>query len=89
MRRERVGLDGLKSLCGWRSENNSGAARFWRVPLMRQGVTNFGAISLTVCPGRRNSRARWCAPEQASMPIRHGGNWMISAGSWSRGKPSA
>ena len=47
------------------------ASRFLpRLPPIRYGVTNFGAISSTVWPCRRNSRAQWCAPEQASTHSR-------------------
>ena len=61
------------------------ASRFLpRLPPIRYGVTNFGAISSTVWPCRRNSRAQWCAPEQASMPIGHGGKLAMSGSSRSR-----
>ncbi len=43
-----------------------------------------GAISFTVWPYGRNCRAQSCAPEQASMPITHGGSWAISSTSMSR-----
>ena len=35
------------------------------------GGTNFGATRFSVWPCWRNRRAQWCAPEQASMPIKH------------------
>ena len=35
----------------------------------------------TVWPCARNSRAQWCAPEQASMPITHGRNERVQLGS--------
>ena len=53
----------------------SAASFLPRLPLIRYGATNLGAINLTVWPKRLNSLAQWWAPEQASMPIRQGGNW--------------
>src|SRR5712691_12365248 len=43
------------------------------LPLFLYGATSTGAISRTVCPSSWNRRAHSCAPEHASMPIRHGG----------------
>lgn len=48
-------------------------------PDMRYGVMNVGAICRTVWPLAWNSRAWWCAPEQASMPIRQGGSAATSS----------
>ena len=48
-------------------------------------MTNFGAISRTVWPNGANCRAQWCAPEQASMPITHGGSVATSSSSLARG----
>jgi hypothetical protein len=49
------------------------------LPLLRYGVTNFGAISFTVWPHPLNRRAHSCAPEQASNPIKQGGSCPISS----------
>ena len=51
---------------------------------MRYGVTSLGAISRTVWPWAWNSRAQWCAPEHASMPMVHGGSAATSALSLAR-----
>ena len=51
------------------------------LPLLRYGVTNFGAINFTVWPAVANRRAHSWAPEQASMPIRHGGSRTTSSAS--------
>ena len=53
------------------------------------GATNLGAISRTVWPCAANSRAQWCAPEHASMPIVHGGSEAISSCSLARGNARA
>ena len=52
----------------------SAASFLPRLPLMRYGATNLGAISRTVWPCCTNSLAQWCAPEHASMPMVHGGS---------------
>jgi hypothetical protein len=57
----------------------SAASFLPRLPLMRYGVTNLGAISLTVWPWAANCRAHWCAPVQASMPIVHAGSAATSS----------
>ena len=36
----------------------------------------------TAWPNLANSRAQWWAPEQASMPIRHGGRFAMSSSSF-------
>jgi hypothetical protein len=54
------------------------------LPLLRYGVTNFAAISFTVCPNEAKRRAHSWAPEHASMPIRHGGNCATSSLSFAR-----
>jgi len=58
----------------------SAASFLPRLPLIRYGATNLGAISLTVWRKRLNCRAQLWAPEQASRPIRQGGRvagWQV------------
>ena len=58
----------------------SAASFFPRLPVIRYGVTNFGAIKPhRVAQRLETARAQWCAPEQASMPIKHGGSAATSA----------
>src|SRR4029453_16214521 len=62
----------------------SAASFLPRLPLMRYGVTSLGVISLTVWPCMANNRAQWCAPEQASLAMVHGGNNATSSLSLAR-----
>jgi len=62
----------------------SAASFLPRLPDRRYGATNFGAIRRTVWPCLANSRAQWCAPEHASMPIRQGGSDATSGSSLPR-----
>jgi hypothetical protein len=54
------------------------------LPLLRYGATNFGAISFTVCPNTVNRRAHSWAPEQASIPIKHGARCASSSANFAR-----
>lgn len=47
--------------------------------LLKYGLTNWGAMSRTVCPSACGLRAHWCALDQASMPIRHAGRFAKNA----------
>lgn len=67
------------------SRMEASAASFLpRLPLIRHGATNLGAISLTVWPKRLNSLAQQGPPEQASMPIRQGGRLENISSNWPR-----
>ena len=44
-------------------------------PLLRYGATKREAMILTVWPSAWKRRAQSCAPEHASVPIRHAGHW--------------
>ena len=74
---------------GWvaASQRAAASAASFLPPLRnsRSGTTNLGAIRRAVWPNFSNSRAQWCAPEQASMPMRHGGKAAISSSSLPRG----
>src|SRR5246500_4895907 len=60
--------------------NLQGAGRGVRLP----GRMYFAGISRAWCPSACSLRLRWCAPTQASMPIRHGGRLASRAEIWPR-----
>ena len=62
----------------------SAASFLLRLPLMRRGTTNLGAIRRTVCLNFANSRAYRWAPLQAYMLIRHAGRLAMSSSSLAR-----
>src|SRR6187431_2314088 len=52
--------------------------------LSNRDETYFAGISRASWPRPLSLRLRWCAPTQASMPIRHGGRLENRASTWPR-----